>query len=305
MSVTVPWSYLRYHGPNIYGMFSQGLLSALPGGKREVRTPTPPIRKTLDPVPADLARAYADWTGAPAQRYAGVVPPHMFCYWGMGLIAKLTGQAPYNLLSVLNQGCRVQTRELLPLGEKIEVSGYLASIENDGRRVRIACHLDAHTQSAPQGQSIDVMAAVPLKGAGKKKKPAAERKQPEFETVGSWSADADAGIDFALLTGDFNPIHTLKPLARHTPYKGCILHGFGFLTRSYEAIQNAGHAIGDFDVRYVKPLPLPAPDMQVQIGKTTSGPKGRALRLRSPGGDVHLVGHFKKAPDTLHLGDTA
>ncbi len=304
MSTSIPWRYLKYHGPNIYGMFSQGLISALPSaGSKQVETPTPPVHRTLPAVPEELVCAYAEWTGAPADRYVGVVPPHMFSYWGMALVAELTGKAPYNLLSVLNQGCRVQTHELLPIGEKIEVSGHLESIENDGRRVRIATHLEAHTQSAPKGQIMDVMATVPISGAKKKSTAKKQAKEAEFETVGTWSASANDGVNFALLTGDFNPIHTLWPLARRTRYKGCILHGFGFLSRSYETIRNAGIPIGDFDVRYVKPLPLPARDMQVQVSRNSDGPKGKALRLCSPGGDVHLVGHFKQAPKSLKLGD--
>ena len=212
MSITVPWHYLKYHGPNIYGMFSQGLISALPSlSNKQIETPTAPVHRTLPAVPEELVAAYAKWTGAPADRYVGVIPPHMFSYWGMALVAELTGKAPYNLLSVLNQGCRVQTHELLPIGEKIQVSGHLASIENDGRRVRIATHLEAHTKSASKGQTMDVMAAVPIAG-GKKKSPAKNTpKEPKFETVGSWSASADDGVNFALLTGDFNPIHTLWP----------------------------------------------------------------------------------------------
>lgn len=304
MSITVPWSYLKYHGPNIYGMFSQGLISALPvPGKSEVTTPTQPVQHSLPAVPEELVKAYAKWTGAPADRYVGVVPPHMFSYWGMALVAELTGKAPYNLLSVLNQGCRVQTHELLPVGEKIQVQGHLESIENDGRRVRIATHLEAHTKSAAKGQVMDVMAAVPIAGAKKKSATKEHRKEPDFETVGTWSASKDDGVNFALLTGDFNPIHTLWPMARRTRYKGCILHGFGFLSRTYETIQNAGMPIGDFDVRYVKPLPLPAQNMQVQVSRTSAGAKGKALRLCSPTGDVHLVGHFKQAPRSLQLGD--
>lgn len=304
MSITVPWHYLKYHGPNIYGMFSQGLISALPSHKNShVDTPTSPVRRKIPAVPEALVTAYAAWTGAPPERYAQVLPPHMFSYWGMALIAELTGKAPYNLLSVLNQGCRVSNRQLLPIVEAIDVSGQLASVENDGRRVRIATHLDATTQSAPQGQSIDCMAAVPIKGAPKKPAAKKARKVPEFETIGRWSASAEDGVNFALLTGDFNPIHTLWPLAKRTRYGGCILHGFGFLSRSYECIQNAGMPIGDFDVRYVKPLPLPARNLQVQVARTTSGPKGRALRLLSEDGHIHLVGHFKRASKTLKLGD--
>jgi len=293
MSITVPLSYLRYQGPNIYGMFSEGLRSALPRrGKQSVDTPTEPVQRQIPAVPERLVAAYAEWTGAPPERYADVLPPHMFSYWGMAMIAGLTGQAPYNLLSVLNQGCRIQNRQPLPIGETIEALGHLASIDNDGRRIRIASHLHAHTLSAPLGQSMDIMTAVPLKNAAGKKPRKNPEDEPAFETIGTWSASAQDGVNFALLTGDFNPIHVLGPVARRTRYKGCILHGFGFLSRTYETILNAGMSIRDFDIRYVKPLPLPTDEMQVQISREPVEGRTHALRLCSPDGTLHLVGHF-------------
>ena len=292
MSLSVPVSLLRHHGPNIYGMFSHGLRSALPLPRpATVETPTPPLEREVPAPPAALVRAYAEWTGAPPERYAEGLPPHLFSYWGMALIAELTALAPYNLLSVLNQGCRVQTRKLLPIGEAIQLRGHLADVADDGRRVRIETQLQAGSASVPDAQCMTVMAAVPRKGAAPRKS-GDKHDEPTFETVGRWSASRDDGLNFALLTGDFNPIHTFWPLARRTRYRGCILHGFGFLSRSYETVLNAGLTIAEFDLRYVKPLALPATDLAVQISPASNGQ--RALRLRAPDGSVHLAGHFRE-----------
>lgn len=296
MSVEISPLFARHQGRNIYHMFSQGLLSAFPLTRpRDVQTPSDWVHETLPAIPAELAARYAQWCGAPQGRYAGVIAPHMVSYWGLPLLSKLTGQAPYNLLTVLNQGCRIQTHQALPLGEPIKVAGRLASIDNDGRRIRIAMQLEAGTASVPKAQSIELMVAVPLDNPAPRTHSREERPEPVFESAGHWSAGAYDGVNFALLTGDFNPIHTLWPLARRTRHKACILHGFGFLARSYETIVNHGVAIGDFDVRFIKPLRLPASDVEVQISRDAVDDQGRrVLRLCSPDGTVHLAGHFSE-----------
>jgi len=294
MTTDVSPLLVRHQGRNIYQFLAQGLQSVVPLNRaRDVQTPTDWLRETLPPVPAELAERYALWCGAPADRYAGVVPPHMVSYWGLALLAKVAGQAPYNLLTVLNQGCRVQTRQPLPLDEPIQAAGRLANIQNDGRRIRIAVEIRAGTKSVPDAQTIESMVTVPIKGAAKKG--GENRQEPAFDTVGRWSAGAYDGVKFALLTGDFNPIHTLWPLARRTRHRGCILHGFGSLTRSYETIQNHGITIGDFDVRFVKPLRLPATDLEVQVSRDEIEPGQYAMRLCGTDGAVHLAGRFTKA----------
>lgn len=294
MSITVSPAFLQYHAPNIAGFFGAGLRSAVPVGRGSVDTPTPPVQRRLKPIPRALIDAYADWTGAPPERYAGTVPPHMFSCWALGLIAQLTGQAPYNLLAAVNQGCNVRTRALLPADEALEVTGYLADINDDGRRVRLATHMEVGTASVPDAQHIEVIAAVPHRNPKGGKRSPERGPEPEFETVGHWSAGADDGINFALLTGDFNPLHTLPPVGRRTRYGGCILHGFGQLSRTWETILNAGIEIDEFDIRYVKPVPLPTEDLEVQVASETSPQGTRALRLRSPDGTVHMAGHLKE-----------
>lgn len=298
MARTVPLTYLRHQAPNILGMVGAGVRSALPmRGDSEVETPSAPVTRCLGPVPEDLIAAYADWTGAPPDRYSDHLPPHMFCYWALGLISELTGQAPYNLLSAVNQGCRMVTERNLPASEAIEVRGQLADVSDDGRRIRIATHLDAGTQSAPDAQHIDVMAAVPRRNPKGGKRQSEQGAESDFETVGRWSAQAEDGINFALLTGDFNPLHTLPPLGRRTRYGGCILHGFGQLTRTYEAILNAGIGIGVFDIRYVKPVPLPTDSLDVQVARDRDDGGTRALRVQSPDGTLHLAGHLQETAE--------
>ena len=46
-------------------------------------------------------------------------------------------------------------------------------------------------------------------------------------------------LDFAKLTGDFNPIHWVPAYARASGFRSCILHGFATMSYAMEAIRSA------------------------------------------------------------------
>ena len=95
--------------------------------------------------------------------------------------------------------------------------------------------------------------------SAKKKRPMQEERA--WQTVGGWTASAHEGLSFAMLTGDFNPIHWIGPYARHFGFDNTILHGFASLSRTYEVLrQNAEEDIPylpRINVRFTRPLVLP------------------------------------------------
>jgi acyl dehydratase len=137
---------------------------------------------------------------------------------------------------------------------------------------------------------LDAYAAVVLKrrpgGAS------GPRADAVFETIGRWRPAADEGRKFFYLTGDFNPIHTWPALARRTRFRGCIMHGFGGFAQAFEAIRSAGHGIGDIDVKFVRPLPLPGPEVLIQVAATADAAGRRALRLVDTSDNVYQAGSF-------------
>ena len=54
----------------------------------------------------------------------------------------------------------------------------------------------------------------------------------------------NAGLDFAKLTGDFNPVHWVPRWAKAFGFRNVILHGFGTMARAIEAL-NRGLFAGD------------------------------------------------------------
>lgn len=289
-SSAIPASLLREQLPAITGMTSGLLWSFTPKSIKSKFIDDKLERHSVVKSGSDkLVDHYVQWAGVNDGRYAEVLPPHFFSKYGMSMVAALTSQVPYNLLSVLNQGCHLKINSLIPRNTPIQLRGQLLDCSQDDNRVRIHTRVIAGTEQDPNAMVVDTMAAVMLGKSPKKSR--SPRNDPAYNTIGNWSADRDEGRRFFYLSGDFNPIHTFWPLAKRTRFGGCILHGFGSLARTYETIQNSGVTIRDFDARFVKPNLLPCHNLQVQ----TSEPQGdgrRAMRLVNSDGEVFLAGSF-------------
>jgi acyl dehydratase len=289
MTITVPLTLAREQIPTIVTSFGVALRSMSPL-TRPRRVPESPqaIEVGFSAPSRRLVDNYIAWSGAPEARYHDTLPPHFCSHWAFGLLARLGGQAPYNLASILNQGLRLQINAPIPRDTDLKLRGQLKSVNDDGQRIRIHSQVIAGWNEQPEAIIIDNYSAVPKRSANKKTP--MPRVEPLYTTVGEWSVEADDGINFALLTGDFNPIHTVWPLARRTRYRGCILHGFGTTARTWETLRNAGYEFTDIDLRFIKPLPLPSSGLEVQVAPAAEG--RQAFRLRSRDGSVHLAGSF-------------
>lgn len=282
---------IREQWPAISGMTRGLLWSFVPARlKSRLRDEQAVLEQTIEPASRKLVDAYVAWTGAPAERYAETLPAHFFCHYGMNMVASLTSLAPCNMLKVVNQGCRLRYSEELPRDEPLRLRGQLVDCRQDGQRLRVHSRIEVGTARHPGLMSVDTLAAVMRGPSQSRRKPAAA--ETHWEELGEWSADRHDGQRFFFLTGDFNPIHTLWPVARLSRFGGCILHGFGTLARSFEVIRDAGHAIGDFDARFVKPNLLPSGPNTVAVGRTADAEGYRPLRLTTPAGDVLLGGRF-------------
>jgi acyl dehydratase len=248
------------------------------------------VRST--PAPSrDLQHAYAAWSNAPTGRYDGELPPHFVaCRVALPVIAALTARSPYPLLGALNQGIHLAIRHKIPATAPLTVRGHLVDASDDGYRARIHSTLTVGTPDVAVAMQLDAYAAVVLKrrpgGAS------GPRADAVFETIGRWQPAADEGRKFFYLTGDFNPIHTWPALARRTRFRGCIMHGFGGFAQAFEAIRSAGHGIGDIDVKFVRPLPLPGPEVLIQVAATADAAGRRALRLVDTSDNVYQAGSF-------------
>lgn len=288
--------HVRHQVPVIAGL-AETALSALaqkvPGrvGPPAPAVPGPEIRRTLPPRPAALIRDYARHVGADPERYRSVVPPHLFPQWSFGLAGKTLRGLPYPLARAMNGGFRLEIRDAMPAAEPIEVAARLESIDEGERRVLIRQRVRSGTSSAPDAQLAYIDVVIPRWGGGAKTREA-PRVPEEADALATWSLPPDAGLSFAQLTGDFNPLHWLRPYARAFGFRSTILHGFSTGARAMEGLarERTGgdlHQIAVFEARFTRPLVLPAAvglfaarEREIYVGD-------------APGGTAYLVGHYE------------
>lgn len=284
MATPVPPQLVLQQWPTALAMAGGGAWSLLPYAPRDRvqgtgRTHTmrrsPGTDRNLD--------AFAAWAGAPAGRYDGIVPPVSVARWAMPMVARLSAMVPHNLLKVVNQGVTLRTPEPLPRGP-LTLTGRLAEVREIDGRVRVETRVEIAPAGGGPTWTLDTVAAVvtgPRRGG-----PTTRRDEPAaWRTLGSWRATTADGKAFFALTGDFNPIHTSRTFASRTRFGGPILHGFGSLARTHELVVDAIGPLVELDVRFVAPVPLPSPTLEVQLAVDD-----RHVRLVAEDGTVHLAG---------------
>jgi len=223
------------------------------------------IEAVVPPRPESLVRDYIRHVGGDPASYRGVLPPHLFPQWSFPLAARALAHLPYPTTKIINAGCRIEVRAPLPSNEPLHVKVRLESIDDDGKRALLVQKIVTGTARVPEALVAEMRTLVPLARREKEKGPPKPRpgvplgaKEIAFARIPS-----TAGRDFAVLTGDVNPLHWFAPAARAAGFRGCILHGFSTLARAVEALNRrvfAGDArrLAVIDVRFTRPLVLPA-----------------------------------------------
>jgi acyl dehydratase len=249
---------------------------------------------------AELVRAFVRNAGGDPSSYRNELPPHFFPQWALPVASRALAGLPYPLTRVLNAGCRIERRAPLPAGERLQVRARLEAIDDDGARAILTTRIATGTARAPDALVTDVHAYVPL-APGPRGSASAERRNPPQVPVGARELAylrlrADAGLDFAKLTGDFNPIHWSAAYARAAGFPSPILHGFGTFAIAVEAmvrrvLSGRVSALRSVEARFRKPLVLPA-----RIGLYVADAKDGAGSLfvgPAPGATAHLVATFE------------
>ena len=291
--------YILNQGPVIAGLFK----AVAAGLKQQILktesskpdTPGPEVIKRIPPPPADMVRDYIRHVGGSPSAYRNTLPPHLFPQWGLSVAMQGLFDIDYPLFKVMNGGCRMEINAPLPNDQPLIVRGCLDGIDDDGRRAILRQKVVTGTADNPDALIGFIYGVVPL-GSGKKSPTKKKKKDPtrvpqDARELAIWKLGSKAGLDFAKLTGDFNPIHWVAPYARTSGFKNVILHGFSTLARAYEGLNrrlfSGATPIKLFDVQFTKPLVLPA-----RVGLYVDA-ESHVFVGEAPGGPAYMVGTFE------------
>ncbi len=294
--MAVPTRYILHQGP-VIGAIARAAFVALRSASGKAnqapsQVPGPIVSASISARPADLVRDYIRHVGGDPAWYRGQVPAHLFPQWVFPLQAKGLEGLQYPMQRVLNGGSRLQMNAPLPLNQRFELKVQLIDIDDNGRRAVIHQRATMSTSAHPEAVIADVYGIVPLGGGDKsgKKKDDRPRVPVVVKELARWRLGTRVGLDFAKLTGDFNPIHWIAPAARASGFRNVINHGFSTMARAIEGL-NRNVFSGDvsrlesIDVQFKKPLVLPA-----EVGLYIDD--DRVFVGDAPGGPAYLVGTY-------------
>lgn len=297
--------HILNHGP-VLGALGRTAMAGLFPPRDPAPAPTPDslpgpaVTAEVPPLPAELVQQFVRYLGGDPRGYRRQLPPHLFPQWAFPLAARTLQGLPYPMLKVVNGGCRMEVRAPLPIGKPLQVSARLQSIDDDGRRVVLGSRVVTGTADTPEALITDFYAIVPLPrkrdedADGAPAKP--PKKSPPSVPVGAHELlrrrlPRDAGLSFAKLTGDFNPIHWVPAYARASGFKNVILHGFGSFALTAEGLikNRFGGVPGQLsllDVKFTRPLVLPH-DVGLYVHSD------QVFLGDAPGGPAYMTGRFE------------
>ncbi len=255
----------------VFMALGQVVVDSLRIGDERVASSVPgaEVRARIAPPSEALIADYLESVGGSQHAYGGTIPAHLFPQWSFPPLVKSLLGARYPLTRALNVGCRLQMNAPLSTRHQLDIRAQLLEVRDDGRRAVLHARVTTGQDARADALVADLYAVVPSR---RKRQPNAagaksERERPGIpvgaEALERFTLERRAGLRFALVTGDVNPIHWLGPYARAAGFTGPVLHGFALLARSFEALvrarfQGLPARLQAIDVRFTRPLPLPA-----------------------------------------------
>jgi acyl dehydratase len=257
-------------------------------------TPGPWIDGEARAPSAELVRDFVAFSRGDQSSYQGLVPPHLFPQWTLATASRALGGLPYPLAKIVNAGVSLAIGDRIPAGEPLVVRARLASIDESPTRALMTTQIETGPRGAPDALVAELRTYVPLGGKTEKSGPKPEpvRVAANARELTHLQIPADAGLTFAALTGDFNPIHWIPAYARASGFKACILHGFGSFALATSAIVR-GLLSGDVtklrsvEARFTRPLVMPG-TMGIYITEA-----GDLFAGDGPGAAAYLAGRFQ------------
>jgi acyl dehydratase len=257
-------------------------------------------REVVPPPSRELIRDFVRFCGGDPGQHSGAVPPHLFSQWSLPVLLEVAKVLPYPPVKVINAGFRLGIDRPIPVGSRLEVSGQLMKVEESERGASIEVAVETAAVGEPRALRAEIRVLVPSRkkeDVASSKANGTSKEKPRVPTDARVLVErrlsTQAGLDFAELTGDFNPIHWIAPYARAMRFRNVILHGFGTAAIAFEAIGRA-HLSGRFsrlrsiDVSFTRPLVLPS---RVAVCIAAGSERTKLWVGDAPGGPAYLSGH--------------
>lgn len=281
--------YVRAAAPMIPGA---SLLPFVPGGGKAI----PEIELTLQDVQVDAERlaAYAKVCGFALRAHLPVTYPHVLAF-PMHMAVMADGRFPFGAVGLVHIENRIVQHRPIAIGQRLSISVSPTALEPHprGRAFTLV------TQVSVDGETVWEGFSTMLRRGGGSGEPREQRGQDvgpgereaadrqagnlpaaDLQPSATWRLPGDLGRRYAAVSGDRNPIHMHPISAKLFGFPGAIAHGMWSKARCLAALESRLPDALEAQVRFRKPIVLPA---KVQFASSLSG------ELEATGQDIRFA----------------
>jgi acyl dehydratase len=261
-------------------------------GKGLTTLPGPIVEEKVNAPNKALADDFVRFCGGDPSQHGDLVSPLLFSQWTLPVMLKAAANLPYPPVKVVNAGFRLEIDGPVPVNSRLHLSAQVLAVEETERGANVRIGVDTSNTDGSRLLHAEIRVVIPQRKRDDKARPHGERKEkPRVPANARLLVERrlpkNAGLSFAELTGDFNPIHWVAPYARAMRFRNVILHGFGTAAIAFEAVGRqllSGRfaRIRAIDLDFTRPLVLPAKvgvfveptdgGVSLSVGDAPSGP---------------------------------
>lgn len=228
--------------------------------------PGPLYRSRVRPPSTELVSAYLKFLGNSGAS-PEFIPAHLFPQWAFPLMAEALAATPYPIAKVVNAGCSLASLRDLPRRDWYGLEVQLTRIEESPNKTLL--ELSIATGPMLENGDLDpdfVLQARTTVLIPKRTRSASNQSKKLFVPADAVSLktlnlSASTARQFALLTGDLNPIHWLSPYAKLSGFRSVILHGFASVALLIEETKRSTVKnelqTSSIEAKFLRPCVLP------------------------------------------------
>jgi acyl dehydratase len=270
--------------PATVPLFTKAALGALPGPRRPPQLPDTTLALPAQIVDRHRLAAYARVCGFPLSDRLPVTYPHVLSF-GLALQLMTGRDFPFPLPGLVHIGNRITVRRVIRADERLTLQVRAIDLRPHHR----GSQFTVITQVTADGALVWSERSAYLHRSGDRDKPPSSGHavaQPPPEPTAVWQLAGDVGRRYAAVSGDYNPIHLHRLIARGFGFPQAIAHGMYTKARCLAALDARLPDAYTVDVRFGRPILLPA---TVRVSMTRAG-EGWKVAVHNPQGCPHLTG---------------
>lgn len=284
-------SLLRFQRPML-NMVGSIFLNAFKKQKEDIKGHL--LRSEVNNIipESEIVESYHRWLNC-EKRYSSTIAPHLFPLWTYPQLYQLGKSLHLPLHKVLNQGCKMIINDELPKNSGLNCKAEIFQIQNMEKKYRLSQRLTTGSHQNPEALIAEIYAVVlkDTKSVLKKKQSFQPIDTSDLTHLRQLYISREDAKSYAYLSGDVNPIHLSKHIAKLMGLRGSIMHGFGLFAMVYEALREEAFNITEIDVRFIKPVYL---DHQVDLYLGRAKKNSYSVKLISRDKKfLHMAGEIK------------